>query len=449
MTHVDLTDLLPEVARLKPSKWVGKIREIGRGTLCVSGLSNIVGLGDLVEIHAHSGAVQTGEVLQIDGQNLIVLPDGVVDGLRINDAVHHLGKNEIAPHFSWLGRIVDPYGKAMDGSAVLSGADAKPLRGLPINPSERRGFGHRLETGLAVFNTILPLVRGQRIGLFAGSGVGKSTLLGRLATGVQADVVVIAMIGERGREVREFVEKILGKAGMRRAVVVAATSDQSPLARRRCAWAGMAVAEYFRDQGQHVLFLADSITRFADAHREVALATGELATLRGYPPSTAHEITALCERAGTGFGFTGYIMAVFSVLVAGSDMDEPVSDILYGVLDGHVVLDRSIAERGRFPSIDLLRSVSRSLPLAASEQENELIRRARKLLGSYEQNQMMIRAGLYTIGTDVEIDEAIAVWPKLDSFIAANEPAGILESYARLAGCMSENSPDRAENIPA
>ncbi|MBV1866502.1 MAG: FliI/YscN family ATPase [Marinosulfonomonas sp.] len=448
MTHVDLTDLLPEVARLETSKWVGRIREIGRGTLCVAGLSNRVGLGDLVEIHSHSGAVVAGEVLQIDDENLIVLPDGVVDGLRIDDAVHHLGKNEIAPHSSWLGRIIDPYGKAIDGSEILSGAVAKPLRGAPINPSNRRGFGQRLETGLAVFNTMLPLVRGQRIGLFAGSGVGKSTLLGRLATGVQADVVVIAMIGERGREVREFVEKILGKTGMERAVVVAATSDQSPLARRRCAWAGMAVAEFFRDQGQHVLFLADSVTRFADAHREVALAIGEPATLRGYPPSTAYEITALCERAGTGFEFTGDITAIFSVLVAGSEMDEPVADILRGVLDGHIVLDREIAERGRFPSIDLLRSVSRSLPLAASVQENELIGRARRLLGSYEQNQMMIRAGLYTAGTDAEIDEAIAVWPKLDNFIAANELSGIRESFERLAGFLPEHSENLNEHFP-
>jgi flagellum-specific ATP synthase len=278
-------------------------------------------------------------------------------------------------------------------------------------------------------------VRGQRIGLFAGSGVGKSTLLADFARGVSADVVVIALIGERGREVREFVDHVLGPEGMKRAVVVAATSDQSPLVRRRCAWTAMAVAEHFRDQGKHVLLLADSITRFAEAHREVALASGEVASLRGYPPSTSHMIMSLCERAGPGIDGTGDITAVFSVLVAGSDMEEPVADILRGVLDGHVVMDRKIAERGRFPAIDLLRSVSRSLPAAATEGENELINQARRLLGAYDRAEMMIQAGLYSTGSDPMIDAAIKVWPQLDSFLARPEPDNTAASFTHLAEC--------------
>jgi flagellum-specific ATP synthase len=289
-----------------------------------------------------------------------------------------------------------------------------------------------------VFDTLLPLDRGQRIGLFAGSGVGKSSLLAKLARGVEADIVVIALIGERGRELREFTERVLGPDGMARSVVVTATSDQSPLVRRRCAWAAMAVAEHFRDKGLHVLLLADSITRFAEAHREVALAGGEDASLRGYPPSLAPAIMALAERAGPGPEGSGDITAVFSVLVAGSDMDEPVADILRGTIDGHVVLDRRIAERGRFPAIDLLRSVSRSLPEAATPEENILIAQTRRLLGTWDRAEMMIQAGLYARGSDPQIDLAVKVWPALDGFLAEDAPAdGIGGSFRRLAAALN------------
>lgn len=267
--------------------------------------------------------------------------------------------------------------------------------------------------------------------------MGKSSLLAKFARRVRADVVVIALIGERGRELREFVEMVLGPEGMARAVVVTATSDQSPLVRRRCAWTAMAVAEHFRDGGAQVLLLADSVTRFAEAHREVALAAGEEASLRGYPPSTSHMIMSLAERAGPGPEGAGDITAIFSVLVAGSDMEEPVADILRGVLDGHVVLDRAIAERGRYPAIDLLRSVSRSLPEAASEGENALIGEARRLLGAYDRAEMMIQAGLYVAGSDPVVDAAIRVWPALDAFLAEDEPADITASFRRLAACLS------------
>ncbi|EKD60962.1 MAG: hypothetical protein ACD_54C00461G0003 [uncultured bacterium] len=294
-----------------------------------------------------------------------------------------------------------------------------------------------MSTGVAIFDTMLPLVRGQRIGLFAGSGVGKSSLLAKFARGVEADVVVIALVGERGRELREFVERVLGPEGMKRSVLVTATSDQSALARRRCAMAAMTVAEHFRAQGLHVLFLADSITRFAEAHREVALASGETAALKGYPPSVAQAIMSLAERAGPGPEGEGDITAVFSVLVAGSDMEETIADILRGVLDGHVVMDRKIAERGRYPAIDLLRSVSRSLPEAASTAENALIARARQLLGAWDRAEMMIQAGLYAKGSDPLVDAAIRVWPMLDAFLAEDAPAdGVAGSFTRLAAVL-------------
>ncbi|HHS94350.1 MAG TPA: FliI/YscN family ATPase, partial [Rhodobacterales bacterium] len=407
---IGFEQLSAEVAATPAMFHVGRVARIHRGTVEVTGLSAVAGQSDLVRIGPGGEAQRLGEIIGLSEQTVTVLPDGDVEGLTIGEEVSLRGSGEIAPDDSWIGRVVDPFGQALDGRPILRGTVARPLRGKPVNPTQRRVLGARLETGMAVFNTLLPIVRGQRIGLFAGSGVGKSTLLAKLARGVQADVVVIGLIGERGREVREFVERVLGPEGMKRAVVVAATSDQSPLVRRRCAWTMMAVAEHFRDQGKHVILLADSVTRFAEAHREIALASGEEGSLRGFPPSTAQQITSLCERAGPGSDGQGDITAVLSVLVAGSDMDEPVADILRGVLDGHVVLDRKIAESGRFPAIDLLRSVSRALPGAASDAENTVITAARQRLGTYDRSEMMIQAGLYSAGSDPMIDAAIEAW---------------------------------------
>lgn len=412
---------------------IGRINEISRGTLRVRGLERLARQGDQVRV-GHIG----GEVLQLTPDGATIMTDGSAEGLAIGAAVDLVGPAQISPDDSWIGRILDPNGKPLDGKPLFPGAKARALNGSPPPAAQRRALGERLSTGVAVFDTLLPLVRGQRIGLFAGSGVGKSSLLAKFARGVAADVVVIALIGERGRELREFTERVLGPAGMARSVVIAATSDQAALTRRRCAYTAMAAAEFFRDQGLQVLLLADSITRFAEAHREVALAAGESAELRGFPPSLTQAIMGLAERAGPGTEDKGDITAVFSVLVAGSDMEEPVADILRGVLDGHVVMDRKIAERGRYPAIDLLRSVSRSLPGAASPAENELISEARRLLGAWDRAEMMVQAGLYAKGTDPTIDAAIRVWPALDAFLAEDAPAdGIEGSYRRLQSVLS------------
>lgn len=437
MREIGFDALRGAVEALQPVARVGRIVEIGHGTLRVSGLTDAAALGDRVIIRHRPGPDIGGEVLRLAADGVTVLPDDTVEGLSIGTRVELAGRSEIAPDASWIGRIVDPFGRALDGRPLLPGPVPRPLRAAAPAAARRRRLGDRLETGVAAFNTLLPLVRGQRIGLFAGSGVGKSSLLAKFARGVSADVVVIALIGERGRELREFADRVLGPEGMARSVIVTATSDQSPLVRRRCAWAAMAVAEHFRDLGAHVLFLADSVTRFAEAHREVALAAGEEASLRGYPPSTAHMIMALAERAGPGPEGAGDITAVFSVLVAGSDMEEPVADILRGALDGHVVLDRRIAERGRYPAIDVLRSVSRSLPDAATAEENALISEARRLLGAYDRAELMIHAGLYAAGSDPLIDAAIRVWPGLDAFLAEDEPASAAMSFRRLAACLA------------
>ncbi len=433
-------DILRETIRaIEAVRHFGRVVEIGRGIVKLAGASGDWRLGDRVE--GRSGdAVWTGEVIGLEMGRVLVMADALPDGIALGDRVARLGNAELAPDNSWMGRVVDPFGKPLDGRPLLRGIRTRPLRCPPPAPGKRRRLGKRLETGTAAFDTLLPLVRGQRVGLFAGSGVGKSTLIGKLARGVRSDVTVIALVGERGRELRDFIEEVLGDEGMARSVIVAATSDQSPLTRRRCAWAAMSVAEHFRDQGLQVLFIADSITRLAEAHREVALAAGEPATLRGFPPSTSHLIMSLSERAGPGEGSQGDITALLSVLVAGSDMEEPIADILRGVLDGHVVMDRRIAERGRYPAIDLLRSVSRSLPQAATAEENRLIGRTRQLLGAYERAELMVQSGLYTMGSDPLIDEAIRVHAQLDSFIAEDSPDGIEACFGRLKALLEGES---------
>ncbi|MEQ9175552.1 MAG: FliI/YscN family ATPase [Alphaproteobacteria bacterium] len=433
MLQTALAALRAEIAALQPDHAVGRVASVEAGLVRLTGLSGKARLGDMLVLRRDGAPPLTGEVLQLSREHVTMLPDDPPTGVSLGQRVLLEKAGQIAPDDSWIGRIIDPFGKALDGEPILRGTVARDLRAAPPEPARRRPLGDRLETGTTVFNTLLPVVRGQRIGLFAGSGVGKTSLLGHLGRNMEADLVVFALIGERGRELREFVDTVLGPEGMRRSIVVAATSDRSPLVRRRCAWTAMAVAEHFRDKGRHVLFLADSVTRFAEAHREVSTAAGELPALRGFPASTAHQIMALCERAGPGVDGAGDITALFSVLVAGSDMDEPVADILRGVLDGHVVLDRQIAERGRYPAIDLLRSVSRSLPAAASEGENAMILSTRSLLGAYARSETMVKAGLYADGSDPDLDQALRVWGELDSFIAEKEPVSAKNSFDRLS----------------
>ncbi len=433
MPEIEPTLLKCEFDRMSAVRNVGLVRGVSGGVIEVAGLTGHARIGDTLTLQRRPGPDLAGEVLRVDADHIYMLPESAPDGVSLGDRVQLEPSPVFAPDTHWLGRVVDPFGKPQDGKPLLSGSQERNIVQSPPPAVERRGLGQRLETGLSMLNTVLPIVQGQRIGLFAGSGVGKSTLLATLAKSVQADVVVVALAGERGREVNAFVAKALGPETMKRSVVVAATSDQSALARRRCLWAAMSVAEYMRDQGLHVLFLADSITRFAEAHREIAVTTGESPSLRGFPPSVTPLIAGLCERAGPGTAGQGDITAVFSVLVAGSDMDEPVADILRGVLDGHIVLSRDIAERGRFPAIDLSRSVSRCLPEAASEDENRLISEIRKLVGSYEQSEIMIKAGLYTEGTDPLMDQAVRAHEDLDAFFARPDPEGIENSFNRLS----------------
>ncbi len=433
MADLDPMRLKCEFDRMSAVHHIGRVTGVARGVVEIDGLTAQARIGDHLTLRRRKGPDLPGEVLHVEAGAIHMLPASAPDGVSLGDQVSLDQMPAFAPGMHWLGRVIDPFGKPLDGKPLLPGTLERDLMQAPPTAVSRKPLGGRMETGLAILNTMLPIVQGQRIGLFAGSGVGKSTLLATLARSVQADAVVVALVGERGREVNEFVENALGAEGLKRSVVVAATSDQSALRRRRCAWSAMSVAEFLRDQGLNVLFLADSVTRFAEAHREIAAAMGEAPSLRGYPPSVTPLIANLCERAGPGTPDQGDITAVFSVLVAGSDMDEPIADILRGVLDGHVVLSRDIAERGRFPAIDLSRSVSRSLPGAATADENQLITETRKLVGSYEQSEVMIKAGLYAEGTDPLLDRAVRVHEELDSFFAKADPDGIENSFNRLS----------------
>ncbi|EAR50741.1 H+-transporting two-sector ATPase, alpha/beta subunit [Oceanicola granulosus HTCC2516] len=434
---IDQIDLVRErLGDLRVRHLLGRVSGVASAALEVTGFGAGVRVGDPVTLPSLDG--RRGEVIGLDDGTARVLLEGGTEGISLRTPVRLEPPVRFAPGPHWLGRVIDPDGRPLDGRPLLPGTGRRPRAAPPPRPHRRRPLGARLSTGFAVFDTLLPLVRGQRLGLFAGSGVGKSTLLGDLARGVEADVVVIGLVGERGRELRTFVDEVLGAEGMARAIVVTATSDTAPQVRRRCAPAAMAVAQHFRDTGHHVLLLLDSVTRFAEAHRELAAAQGEPASLRGFPASTAGAIAALCERAGPGED-AGDITAVFSVLVAGSDMEEPVADMLRGVLDGHVILDRKVAERNRFPAIDLLRSVSRALPAAASDVENSLISRARALLGSYDRAEMMIQSGLYASGSDARIDEAIACHDALDGFLAQRS-ASVSESFAALRRALNSGA---------
>jgi len=419
MTEI-LDQVTAAIAHASARRRVGRVAKVAGTRIHIVGLPRQSKIGERVFVGDERADI-AGEIIAITQDGVDALIDGSTDGVAVDDPVTLSPPPRFAPSANWIGRVVDPDGLPLDGRPLLPGVAERSIWNRPPKAHARRGFGARLETGYAILNTMLPIVQGQRIGLFAGSGVGKSTLLGDLAKVIEADVIVISLVGERGRELRHFVEDVLGAEGMARSIVVAATSDRAPQVRRRCAWSATTVAEYFRDQGHQVLLLCDSVTRFCEAHREVASFAGEAANLRGFPPSTAGAVAGLCERAGPGSHNMGDITAIYTVLVAGSDMEEPVADMLRGVLDGHIVLDRQIAEAGRFPAIDVLRSVSRALPAAATRVENDIIKKARAHLGAYDRAPLMVQAGLYEQGSDPQVDAAIAVHDELEKFLAAKD----------------------------
>ncbi|MEM1313060.1 MAG: FliI/YscN family ATPase [Pseudomonadota bacterium] len=436
---MDLSQLAAELSETPVRRRIGRILRAGHGALEIEGLAPVARLGDQVTVAARGAPDPvTGEIIALEGGLARAMTYGPAAGVGLGDSAELAPDPGPRPCLGWLGRVVDAFGRPLDGRPLPQG-DPAPLQRPSPSPMARRRTGARLATGLSAFDALLPLVRGQRVGLFAGSGVGKSTLLAQLARGLEADHAVIALIGERGREAREFVEETLGPEGLARSIVVCATSDRSPLEKRRAAWTALAAAERLRADGAHVLLLVDSITRVAEAHREVALTAGEPPSLRAYPPSTSALLARLAERAGPGPEGEGDVTAVFSVLVAGSDMEEPIADMTRGLLDGHVVLTREIAERGRFPAVDLGRSVSRALPGCASDEERALIADARRAASLRERAEPMLQAGLWQAGADPASDRALRLHEGLEAFMAAPS-TGPEDAYARLRALLEADA---------
>jgi flagellum-specific ATP synthase len=378
------------------------------------------------------------------------MPYGPPDGIAAGSEIEALGAHaSVAVGDALLGRVIDCFGEPLDGKPRPAANGRRPLRAAPINPLRRPPIDRVFETGIRCIDGLLTLGKGQRVGIFAGSGVGKSTLLGMLArhmarpghAGDPDGVNVIALIGERGREVREFIAKRLGEEGLARSVVIVATSDQPALSRIRACHAALAIAEHFRDEGRSVLLTMDSITRFAMARREVGLAAGEPPTARGYTPSVFAELPPLCERCGTAPG-GGSITALFTVLVEGDDLNEPISDALRAILDGHIVLSRQLAHRGHYPAIDALRSVSRLMPELADAGQRRLATRAVEQLDILERNRAMVDIGVYKKGDNPKLDQALEIEPGLREWMRQEESgASRVQAIAQLAEILRGGAP--------
>jgi flagellum-specific ATP synthase len=439
----------------------GRVAAVSGMMVEVAGLSSHTAIGDRITLgpqstlsrpgQSHPTATVAAEIVGFRGGQARALAFGTLDGIGpgCRAAAPHSRSRaaELSVSDGWLGRVVDPMGGALDGLGPLPEGVPRPVNAPPPAAASRARLGPRISLGVRVLDLFTTCREGQRLGLFAGSGVGKSTLLSMLAQQAHCDVAVLALVGERGREVREFIEDDLGVEGLARSVVVIATSDQPPLMRREAAYAAMTIAEHFRDEGKSVLLLMDSVTRFCLALREIGLAAGEPPATRGYPPSVFAELPRLLERAGPGpdrGAATGHITALFTVLVEGDDHNEPVADAVRGILDGHVVLDRRIGEAGRYPAVDVLRSLSRTVPGCNTAVENRWTRRARGVLALQAELADLVRLGAYRPGTDAVSDEALRLAPAIEAVLrqSKQDPCEQSVSFNMLRVAMEE--PDEA-----
>jgi len=430
------SEILPRV--VDPMAMVrGKLVRMVGLTLEATGCQ--AAIGSRCHITSATGASVEAEVVGFGDERLFLMPIGSVHGLTPNALVTPMsGDSEVAVGDALIGRVIDGAGNPLDGGdkPVLSGHTA--LQGQAVNPLKRALITEPLDVGIRAINALLTVGRGQRLGLFAGSGVGKSTLLGLMTQYTDADVVVVGLIGERGREVQEFIEETLGPSGLARAVVVASPADDSPLMRLHGAWRATAIAEYFRDQGLNVLLLMDSLTRFAQAQREIALAIGEPPVTRGYPPSVFSRLPQLVERAGKIAG-KGSITAIYTVLMEGDDENDPVVDSARAILDGHIILSRRIADSGRYPAIDIESSVSRVMNRLVGPERFKLVQNFKQLYSLYEQNRDLISVGAYVGGSDRRIDQAIEAYPRLQGFLRqeAGQSVTLDQSFMALDGLLN------------
>jgi len=397
---------------------LGQVASISGLCLVARGLERAGGIGQRCRVVSRDRSV-LAEITGISGGGTQLLPFGTWDGIAVGDTVELLPHHEgIFPDDSWVGGVLDAHGNPLSARPGFKRGRRKADFRRNAPPAfERKRVGEKLATGVKCVDVFTPICKGQRMGIFAGSGVGKSTLLAMLARNTEADVIVIALIGERGREVREFIQDDLGPEGMAKSVIVVATGDEPALQRRQAAWTAMAIAEHFRGAGKQVLFLMDSVTRFCMAQREIGLANGEPPTTKSYPPTVFSELPMLLERAGPGPEGEGDITGIFTVLVDGDDFNEPIADAVRGIMDGHIVLDRRIAERNRFPAINIHQSISRMLPHCHTSSQWEILKSARRALARYDDVEDLVRIGAYRKGADPVTDAAIKFHTQADAYL--------------------------------
>jgi flagellum-specific ATP synthase len=427
--------LAEQIAELDGVEIYGRVVGVRGLMVEVAGPIHAMSVGARVVVETGQSRNIACEVVGFSGANALLMPFAPVEGVRRGcRAVVNAMAGAVRPSEGWLGRVVNAMGEPIDGKGSLpSGPSPYPFRSSPPPAHARQRVGAPLDLGVRVLNTFTTVCRGQRMGIFSGSGIGKSVLLSMLARNVAADVSVIGLVGERGREVQEFLQDDLGAAGLARSVVVVSTSDEPALMRRQAAYLTLAIAEYFRDESKDVLVLMDSVTRFAMAQREIGLSAGEPPTAKGYTPTVFTELPRLLERAGPGTE-SGTITGIFTVLVDGDDHNEPVADAVRSILDGHIVMERAIAERGRYPAINILKSVSRTMPRAADPMYLPVINRARQIMATYADMEELIRLGAYRAGSSPEVDEAIGLHQPLEAFLAQGkeESTPLTEAYMRL-----------------
>lgn len=403
------------IERTETIRYIGRVQRVQGLLIESSGPQAVVGEVCQIEL-SEGGPMVWGEVVGLRGRTVQLMPFTEVQGIQIGSRVIASGSTlRIPVGNGLLGRVLGPLGKPIDGRGDVGSETLYPVVAEPPHPLERRPIREQLVTGIRAIDGIVAAGKGQRMGVFSGSGIGKSTLIGMIARNTRADVNVIALIGERGREVREFLENDLGTEGLARSVVVVSTSNSPPLARLRGAFVATTIAEYFRDQGLDVMLLFDSITRFARAQREIGLATGEAPATRGFPPSVFSTLPKLLERSGTSA--RGSITGFYAILVEGDDMDEPVSDTVRGILDGHVVLSRRLAQRYHYPAIDVLDSISRLANVVTSPGQQQAVGYVRRLLAVYREAEDLINVGAYAAGSNREIDEALEKLPAINAFL--------------------------------
>lgn len=420
---VNITTLESELGRLATHQVYGKVAAVQGLLVEVSGVQNNLSVGDRCNVFARDGRKVPCEIVGFRDSKALAMPFGALEGIGLGCRAEIAEASPaIFPDDSWLGRVINAMGKPVDdGGPLGTGEQSYPIKTSPPPAHTRKRIGGKLDLGVRALNAFTTCCHGQRMGIFSGSGVGKSTVLSMMARYTNADVTVVGLVGERGREAREFIEDDLGLDGLSRSVVIVSTSDEPPLMRRQAAYVTMAVAEYFRDQGKNVLCLMDSVTRFCMAQREISLSAGEPPASKGYTPTVFAELPKLLERAGPGRRKSGNITGLFTVLVEGDDHNEPISDAVRGILDGHIVLDRTIAERGRYPAVNLLRSISRTMPGCNTDEETLLINRAKKMVSSYEDMAELIRLGAYRKGSNPDVDEAMYYYPRIEEFLRQNK----------------------------